>query len=214
MSMPIQLDRRLPHPLQPLPGGPGQGLALARARVHEFCGPARVVLAAMVMARSAGEVLWVFPGWLPERIFPDGLAELADPGRLIMVRTRRPEDILWTIEEALRSGVVPLVVAELPQAPGLTPVRRMTLAAEAGAETAARHRGTAPLGLLLTPAEGGAQGVESRWHMDFAPSRQTLFEPQPTWTLSRRRAREHPPAAWHLIRDETGDLATHPISAS
>ena len=189
MSMPIQLDQRSPQPLQPLPGGPEGGLALLRARVHEICGPARAVLAAMAMQRSDGPVLWIFPSWLAERMYPDGLQEFANPSRLIMAGVRRPEDALWAAEEALRSGAVPLVVAELPDPPSLTPVRRLNLAAEAGAEAARHWRRIAPLGLLLTPGDGGAQGAESRWHMGYAPSRSTLLERHEAWVMSRRRAR-------------------------
>lgn len=210
MSLPIPLDRRMARPLQSLPGGPGQGLALLRGRIHEFCGPARVTLAAMVLERSEGPVVWAFPGWLPERLYPDGLWEFTDPARLILARARRAEDILWTAEEALRSGAVPLVVAELPQPPALTPVRRLTLAAETGAEAAHHRRALAPLGLLLTPGEGGAQGAESRWHMAPAPSRSTLIDRHAAWVLSRRRAREHPPAAWALGRDENRQIDIRP----
>lgn len=213
MSIPIQLDQRTPRPVQPLPGGPAQGLSLLRARVHEFCGPARAVLAAMVMQRSEGPVLWIFPSWLAERIYPDGLQDFANPSRLIMAGVRRPEDALWTAEEALRSGAIPLVVAELPDPPGLTPVRRLNLAAEAGAEAAHHRQRIAPLGLLLTPGDGGAQGAESRWHMGYAPSRSTLLEHHHAWTLSRRRARGHPPASWQIARDEDGQtMVTSPTA--
>lgn len=211
MLQPIPLDRRVARPLQPLPGGPGQGLALLRGRVHEFCGPARVTLAAMVLEHSEGPVIWAHPGWLPERLFPDGLWEFTNPARLILARVRRPEDILWTAEEALRSGAAPLVVAELPQPPALTPVRRLNLAAEAGAEAATHRHALAPLGLLLIPGDGGAPGVESRWHMAPAPSRSTLIERHSAWTLERRRAREHPPASWRLGRDEEGQTDLAPV---
>jgi len=86
----------------------------------------------------------------------------------------------------LRAGVVPLVVADLPGAPALTPVRRMHLAAESGSQT-----GTPPLGLLLTPGNGGAQGAETRWHM--APDHEGEKR---QWRLERRRARALPPQAW------------------
>ncbi len=214
MLLPIPLDRRVARPLQPLPGGPGQGLALLRGRVHEFCGPARVTLAAMVLERSEGPVVWAYPGWLPERLFPDGLWEFTDPARLILASGRRIEDILWATEEALRSGAAPLVVAELPQPPALTPVRRLTLAAEAGAEAAHHRRTLAPLGLLLIPGDGGAQGADSRWHMAHAPSRSTLVDRHAAWTLSRRRAREHPPASWWLGRDEGRQMEIRPVSVT
>lgn len=212
MSLPNLLNPRTARPLQPLPGGPAQGLALVRGRVHEFCGPARRTLAALVLERSDGPVVWVYPGWHPERLCPDGLAEFTNPRRLILCAARRPEDILWALEEALRSGAAPLVVGELPLIPALTPVRRLNLAAEAGAETAHNRRGQTPLGLLLTPGQGGAQGVESRWHMAHAPSRSTLIEQHSAWHLSRQRAREHPPARWQMGRDEEGQMQIDSLS--
>ena len=208
MALPILHipDGRKPWPVQALPGG--LGLGLARGRVHEVCGPARWTLAAMILGASEGPVLWISPGWVPERIYPAGLEEWADPGRLIFAKARRPEDILWSMEEALRSGAVALVLTDLPAPPALTPVRRLHLAAETGAE-AARHAGRLPpLGLLMTPEKGGAQGVESRWHMAAAPSNSTLIERRSAWLLQRLRARLAPEATFHLRR-EAPDGAGH-----
>lgn len=208
MSLPLARLSAPARPVQPLVGG----LGLALSRLHEFCGPARVTLAAILMGRMAGPVVWVCPGWQPERIYPDGLAPFADPGRLVMARARRIEDLLWTAEEALRSGAAPLVVADLPEPPALTPVRRLHLAAEAGTE-AARHANRPPvLGVLLTPGDGGASGVESRWRMDPLPAPSRLLDQGARWHLSRLRARMDPEAAWHLSRDAAGrfDLASPP----
>lgn len=207
MSLPLSLDRRPLRPVQPLPAGQG----MIRARVHEICGPARIVLAAMVMEQCEGPVLWVFPGWIPGRIYPDGLRDFANPARVVFARCRRPEDILWTVEEALRSGAVPLVVAQMSLIPGLTPVRRLNLAAEAGAEAAHHWGRIAPLGLLLTPGDGGAAGVESRWRMGFAPSGSTLLERRQAWRMDLLRARNAPPAAWRLARDEMGQMDSAPL---
>lgn len=190
-----------PDPQRPgaplLPGGVA-GLTLARGRVHEGCGPARRTLAAFLMGREATTpALWILPAWAPERPMPDGLLAWADPARLILVAARRPEDMLWAAEEALRSGAIPLVIADLLEAPALTPVRRLQLAAEAGAEAAPA---LPPLGLLLTPGEGGAAGTDSRWHLAQIPGG--------GWRLARLRARRDPPATWDLRQTDGGMAAT------
>lgn len=166
-------------------------IALAPARLHEICGPARHLLALLVAAATTGPVFWIAPAWAQGRLNPDGMAALVPPERFTFLTPQRAPDLLWTLEEALRAGAVPLVVAELPAPPGLTPVRRLHLAAETGA---GEGRG-APLGLILTPGEGGAPGVETRWHAApaHAPGRRA-------WTVARRRARTLPPATWTLSR--------------
>lgn len=209
MSLPIHLQARpRPHDLQPLAGD----LALRRARLHEFCGPSRRMLAAGVMARSEGPVVWIRPGWGPERLNAAGLQPLANPARLLLVRADRDEAALWAAEEALRSGAVPLVVVETAAVPGLTPVRRLHLAAGAGAEAAHRDGGTAPLGLILTPGQGGAPGVESRWHLEPLPSRTLLWSDEAAWTLTCLRARLAPPARWRLRRINGGAEALDQVS--
>ena len=163
------------------------GMALTLARLHEVCGPARHVLAMIVAGATRGPVFWIAPAWQGDRLNPDGMRPFVQPGRFTFIHPHQPLDLLWTLEEVLRSGAVPLAVAELPEPPGLTPVRRLHLAAENGARTGA----CAPIGLVLTPGEGGAPGVETRWHM--APGHTPDSR---AWTLSRRRARSAPPATW------------------
>ena len=210
MSLPIHHHSpRRPADLQPLAGD----LTLRRGRVHEFCGPSRLMLAARVMAGTQGPVIWIRPGWLPERLNAAGLQPLADPARLILVRADRDENLLWAAEEALRSGAASLVVAELPSPPALTPIRRLHLAAEAGAEAARRDAALAPLGLILSPGTGGAQGVESRWHIAPAPSRTLLWSDEDSFTLTRLRARLLPPASWALhTRPKGEELTPQPLS--
>ena len=72
--------------------------------------------------------------------------------------------------------------------------------AQGAAETGAADTGQPPLGLILTPADGGAQGVESRWHM--APAHTPDTE---AWTLTRLRARTDPVKRWRVT-----DLAGKP----
>lgn len=179
-------------------------LSLARARVHEACGSARHTFALMVMAATRGPVIWIAPGHQTHALHGDGISRFVDPARLIFARVRRDGDVLWTMEEALRSGAVPLVVADLPGPPGLTPVRRLHLAAETGAAEGAVR----PLGLILTPGAGGAAGVESRWQL----AARHGAAGRRGWQLQRLRARTAPQAGWDVSitgnRFQLGPAAT------
>ncbi|MBQ4827198.1 hypothetical protein J4729_22010 [Leisingera sp. HS039] len=201
-----------------------EGVALEHGRVHEACGPARhsfaLWLAAAAQDIAPGPVLWLPPPQGGKQLNPDGMAEFASPARFLFLQAARTEDQLWAMEEALRSGAAALVVAELAEPPAITPVRRLHLAAEAGGRF-----GPAPLGLLLTPGTGGAQGIESRWHLAPAhtPLPHDLFPPdvpahslppgpapgpagdgaaktRKFWTLQRLRARTLPPRSWQITQ--------------
>ncbi|WP_338550598.1 ImuA family protein [Roseovarius phycicola] len=166
-------------------------MTLTPGRVHELCGSARHTLAMLVARATDGPVFWISAAWATDRLNPEGMCAFAEPGRFTFLTPRQPIDLLWCLEEVLRAGVVPLVVADLPSLPGLTAVRRLHLAAETGAGEGMG----APLGLILTEGDGGAPGVESRWHMapDHGSGRRA-------WHLSRRRARTLPPAEWEVSR--------------
>lgn len=171
-------------------------LTLTTARVHEFCGRARRTLALNLAGAMTGPVFWIAPGWASDRLNAAAMTGFANPGRFTFVTPKRAEDVLWSMEEILRSGAVPLVVADLPAPPALTPVRRLHLAAETGA-TEGR---VAPLGLLLTPGAGGASGIESRWEM----TPQHGPDGTERWRLSRRRARTAPMKDWTVTRTARG----------
>jgi protein ImuA len=188
--MPTHLLNRRSHKPRPHVALRG-GITLDRARAHEACGPARRTFALWLAAACEGPVMWIAPAWEAAGLNPDGMMDFCDPARFLFVSAPRGEDLLWCMEEALRSGAVPLVVADLPEPPAMTPVRRLHLAAETGGAAA----GLAPLGLMLTPGEGGAPGIESRWHL--APAHQGKAR---IWQLERRRARTLPPKMWQLAQ--------------
>ncbi|SFE56100.1 hypothetical protein [Roseivivax sediminis] len=185
----------LAPPLRRVPHGAPPALTLwdevplTLGRVHEICGRARRTLALRALAAAGAPAIWIAPAWGRDPLHPPGMAEWCDPGGVVFIAARRPEDLLWAMEESLRAGVASAVVAELPEPPPLTPVRRLHLAAEAGA---AAGRG-GPLGLILTPGAGGAQGVETRLRMEPAH-----IGSAGRWRLERLRARMAPPRTWHL----------------
>ena len=188
-------------------------VTLSHGRAHEICGGARRTLALWLANKTTGPVLWISPSWQNVDLHAEGVWHHFDPGRLIFLRVQRAEDLLWSVEEALRSGAVPLVVADLPGPPALTPVRRLHLAAEQGGDLLGK-RGTAPTALLLTPDQGGAPGVESRWQM--LPRH--LPQPDPRdppradapaverWKLNRLRARSQPPQSWYVTHNYADDI--------
>ncbi|OIQ29802.1 MAG: hypothetical protein BM562_10405 [Alphaproteobacteria bacterium MedPE-SWcel] len=198
--MSSHLLARKTHPardgISPLPT-----LTLAKGRAHEACGPARRTFALWLAAATKGPVLWISPAWTPDQLNPDGMVDFVDPGRFLFLRATRAEDLLWACEESLRSRAVPLVVVDLPAPPALTPVRRLHLAAESGGAAL-----PAPLALLLTPDQGGAPGIESRWHL----AAEHNAPGSPVALSAGSSPAPHPLPAPRSHADPTADLAAEP----
>lgn len=168
---------------------------LTLGRVHEACGPSRRSLAIMIAQKTQGPIFWIAPQWGTDYLHADGMISFINPGRLTFLSPKRAEDILWCVEEVLRSGAVPLVVVDLPSLPALTPIRRLHLAAETGMSDGTSR----PLGLLLTPGDGGAPGVESRWQLTASHQ-----GPNNSWQLERIRSRRDAPRSWQLSLNPSG----------
>ena len=179
-------------------------LALPLSRAHEICGQARRMLALRVAAaarhRTPGPVFWIAPP-RADPLNPDGIAALLPPQALVFVTPTRDADLLWAMEEVLRSGAAPVVIADLPDPPGMTPVRRLHLAAEAGTQEGHFR----PLGLLLTPGAGGAPGIETRFRAEPCHA-----AGQSRWRIERLRARMAPPCAWTLEADRLSPAPAGP----
>ena len=133
-------------------------LGLHPMRVHEAGGRGRRSFALFQAARHPGQLVWISPAHLPEQPLPAGLP-MGVADRLHLLRPVGETDLLWCVEEALRSPAVALVIAEPQQPLSLTAGRRLQLAAEAGRTT----------GLLLIPEGGGSAASETRWHCEPAP---------------------------------------------
>jgi len=141
----------------PLSGLPALDL-IRPGRVHEATGPARRSFAVVLAGRLAGPVLWVQEGRERDRLCPQGLQPFLDPARLVLARPAGAKAVLQAAEEALRSGAVALVVAELAEAPDLTASRRLQLAAGARGERGGGR------GLCLVPeARSRSNAAETRW---------------------------------------------------
>lgn len=166
----------------PSPARPGLAM-LAAGRVHEATGPGRVAFAAAIAGESGGAVLWILDRRRRETLHPVGLAAFMDPARLVIARPLGLGPALEAAEAALRSGAVPLVVADLDRGPDLTESRRLQLAAGDGGGR----------GLCLVP-EGrlGASAAETRWHC------------APVATSPGGGALQH----WELLKNRRGRLGT------
>jgi len=152
---------------------------LRQSRAHEVCGAGAHVFASIACGTSNGSALWISPAHQQEHLSPDGVAPFCAPDRLVYASGKTQTDVLWMAEEALRSGAVKVVVAQLTKPIDLTAGRRLQLAAEAGKT----------LGLFIIPEGMGSNAAETRWrclpHFDATDS-----------TLHR----------WQLIKNKSGTL--------
>lgn len=139
-------------------------------------------------------------------IYPPGLAQLAlDPSRLLTIRLARDRDVLWAMEEALRSGGAAAVLGEVTSV-SLTDSRRLQLAAGKSGASA----------LLLRPPSRapGPSAAVTRWRIAATPGVQDgwaalLDEPgRMCWQADLFRCRGGAPGGWLMEWcDETGNIA-------
>jgi protein ImuA len=186
------------------------GGGLAFGSLHEFAPAAPLHLGAaagfaLTLAARAGEgkhSLWIQPDYAGQEagsLYGPGLAALGLPmERLLLLRVARPVDVLWAMEEALKSRVLATVIAELPEdgpAADLTATRRLALAARDGGG----------LGLLLrhriSPEPSTAA---TRWDIAATPSQPDAFGGlgRTAFTLSLVKNRRGPLGRWTITWDQ------------
>lgn len=174
-----------------------EAFPLRGGRAHEVTGQGAAVFAAIAcgvgMRADKRPAMWLVEEWRAEGLNPDGLALFCDPRHVLLVRVSDQKAMLAAAEEALRSGAVSTVVAEVPRDLSFTAGRRLQLAAEEGKAT----------GILMIGEGMGNNAAESRWHCTplFSPKfRQNQVAMQslqtPDSTLQR----------WQLIKNKSGTL--------
>jgi len=152
---------------------------LRKSRAHEVTGPTALSFAAIACGYGGKGAMWIVESWQQETLNPVGLAPFCDPAKVVLVRADSPIDVLAASEEALRSGALSTVVAELTKPLGLTAGRRLQLAAETGKTT----------GVFIISDGTGSNATETRWRC--SPE----FDAQDS-TLQR----------WELIKNKSGTL--------
>ena len=205
LAVPISLSQSLTRPGSPLPplkGGEGHRplpsltpFAGGEGRPPDGrpCGPFR---------GKGGLVLWCLPR--PD-LYGSGLvAHGLDPGRLVLVRAPRDAEILWAMEEGLRTPGIVGVVGEVGSLPAAAS-RRLQLAAERSGITA----------FLLRRWRDGGQATReralpnaavTRWRVAALP-RPLWGEPgvgRARWRIELLRCRGGEPACWEVeVADAT-----------
>lgn len=204
---PLGLVRQGVHHFLGVPPEEGPPLALGMASTQAFM----LTLAALqprALGDNAGlagtardrtpqpDIVWCTRAGFAREFGGLSLAGLAafglDPDRFLIVEARRDDDVLWVLEEALRSGAMTLAIGAVEDI-GLTPARRLALASDEGAT---------PLLLMTDPRAGGVAASATRWRVSPLPSAPHPFAEtmpgNPRFAVTLERCRTHTmPAATH-----------------
>ncbi len=173
------------------PGGRGGGAAAATIAQRLFgllLGVRRVIA-----LKHDGPVFWAAPLSACNEtgtLYSHGLKDLGlDPGHLIIVTPRKNQDVLWVLEEALRSGCVSMVLGEVG-AISATASRRLSLAAA---------EAQCPCILVSSPGSLPAVAVATRWQVAPRPGGENPLDPATPgarrFSLTLERCRSQPLAS-------------------
>jgi protein ImuA len=196
--------------------------ALVHAGLHEVVaashgdGPAAGGFAVALMARllaslarsNRGLVLWCARGVESRefgRLYGPGLQAMGlDPARLIIATAERHEDLLWAMEEGVKTPALAGVVGEVGAA-GLTATRRLQLAA--------RNSGV-PAVILRAGRDARTSVARTQWRVGALPAVFTGDETQPfparcRWRVMLERCRGAATGAWPRSWDLEWDHETH-----
>jgi protein ImuA len=112
--------------------------------------------------------------------------------RFVTVTLKRPADALWVAEEALKSGAVAIVIADVDaKHTNLTATRRLSLAAQTGKAAGL---------LVFTTPQSVSTASHTRWIASASRSQPPPYDlhapGKPSWNLELVRARGGRPGAW------------------
>ena len=193
---------------------PGGGLALGA--LHEVAGygadeedgATAATFAAGILARllPPQPVLWCLAA---DDLYGPGLAACGlAPERLILMRGGNNQDVLWAMEEGLRSKALAAVVGEVATL-SLSASRRLQLAAEASGITALALRRWRNVDLACRQRLSPNAAV-TRWRVKPLPG-ESRGEPgvgKPRWHVALWRCRGGIPKEWIVEAcDATGHVA-------
>ena len=190
---------------------------LARGALHEILGAGgdeedgalAAAFAAGILGRLAGDgtVLWCLPR--PD-LYGHGLAAHGlDPAHIVLVRAPRDSEILWAMEEGLRTPGIAAVVGEVGTLAAVAS-RRLQLAAERSGITAFLLRRWRDSGQAARERNLPNAAV-TRWRIAALPSQPLRGEPgvgRPRWRVELLRCRGGEPACWEVEEaDATGHVS-------
>jgi protein ImuA len=170
----------------------GDGLLLGC--LHEVAGTAVDGFAAMLAAKFTAQlkepVLWCVDGRQARHPFAPGLAEMGvATERLTIAYCKTPKDMLWAMEEGLKSGAAALVIGEPSRPLDLTASRRLQLAAGTSGAT----------GLILGQRNLAANACTTRWLASAIPASDSDVAWGGAWRLELTRARNGGTGTWDVI---------------
>lgn len=190
-------------------GALGGGLAFDTLHEVAAAGPSDLGAASgfvlALAARAGGNVLWIqqdqqdWADFDPSFGYGPGLDPFGLPSRhVLMMRLARSSDVMWAMEEALRSRALCVVIGELiydALADDLKTSRRLVLAARESGSLAflLRHRPPSAPSAAMT-----------RWQVAPAPSEPDRFGGlgRTAFTLSLIKNRYGPAGEWRVAWDQ------------
>ena len=175
-------------------------LFLKMGKIHEACGPAKIRIAILLASKTEGLIVWVRLKWENTDLNMEGISSWFSPKRLLLINVNNKNDLLFAIEEILRSGISNLTIAELPHIPNALQMRRLNLSMKKGG----LYNGpNTNIGLILTPNKGGAPNIDSRWYASPLPCwscspNKTYTPPKEKWYVNRLFSRTEPNKEWSI----------------